>query len=172
MNTVAVAHTPSFFTKLLWRFRAWRRRNEPGNYELHALRELKAAGYDPNDPEEGPNKWIQQNLLELLRVFSKQGHSGSSAPYCISMFQKLASFEPLVPLAGTHDEWHEYTPGKWQNRRCSHVFKDGDGAYDINGIIWREPDGSCFTNFESRVPVTFPYTPRREYRDRPAVSET
>jgi len=46
------------------------------------------------------------------------------------------------------------------------VFKDETGeAYDINGKVFREPSGSCYTSFESRVPVTFPYTPTTEYVD-------
>lgn len=180
MNTTAlgvIASRPSAFQRLKWKYREWKRRNEPGNYELHARRELKAAGYDPDDQEEGPNKWMQENVLELLKVFSKQGHSGSSAPYCVGMFKKLASFEPLTQLAGTDDEWGEPFDGEGtqQNKRCGHVFRKADGtAYDSEGIIWRDPDGGCCTNFESRVPVTFPYTPKREYRDRqpPVPGET
>ncbi len=167
MSEILSTYQPSILQRLKWRFAEWKRRNEPSNSELHARRELKAAGYDP-DEKDGPDRWIQDNVLELIRVFSKQGHSGSSAPYCIEMFRKLAAFEPLVPLSGADDEWHEFSPGHFQNRRCSHVFKDETGAYDSTGIIWRDPDGSCYQNFESRVPVTFPYTPKREYRDRPA----
>ena len=67
------------------------------DYVNHAKAEFKKLGYIPLDQEqeEGPNKWIQENVLELLDVFSKQGHSGFSAPYCIDMFQKLALFKPL-----------------------------------------------------------------------------
>lgn len=55
-----------------------------------------------------------------------------------------------------------------QNKRCSHVFKDKDGnAYDIDGKVFREPDGCCFTSKDSFVPVTFPYTPKTEYVDVP-----
>lgn len=75
------------------------------SYARHAKREMLAAGYKSVDEDEVPNKWIQQNVLELLAVFSMQGHSGFSAPYCIDMFQKLAKFEPLVPLSGAPDEW-------------------------------------------------------------------
>lgn len=135
------------------------------NLVEHAKVEFKAAGYDP-DEKDGPDRWIQENVIELLEVFSKQGHSGSSAPYCIEMFRKLASWEPLVPLQGTEAEWMEVSDGMFQNVRCSHVFKDADGrAYDIYGIIFRYPDGGCFTNKESRVYIEFPYTPKREYRD-------
>ena len=54
--------------------------------------------------------------------------------------------------------------GRWQNIRCSHVFKDGDGrAYDSTGRIFREPNGCCYTSRDSRVYIEFPYTPKREY---------
>lgn len=143
------------------------------NLKEHALREFKAIGYKSIEEEEGPNKWIQQNILELLEVFSNQGHSGFSAPYCIGLFNKLASFEPLCPLTGEPEEWndtsHMSSRPVWQNKRCSHVFKDADGqAYDIQGKVFREPDGSCYTSKESRVYVEFPYTPKTEYIDVPA----
>jgi len=135
---------------------------------MHAEREFVAAGYTPlnQDQEDGPNKWIQQNVLELLEVFNRQGHSGSSAPYCISMFKKLAMYEPLVPLSGDDNEWNDVGDGTWQNNRCSRVFKDADGkAYDIDGRVFREPNGCCYTSRDSRVYITFPYTPTTEYVD-------
>ena len=135
----------------------------------HAKREFLAIGYTPLDKEQedGPDKWIQEAVLELLQVFSNQGHSGSSAPYCIGYFSKLAAFEPLVPLIGSDDEWNECSAGVFQNRRCSHVFKSADRfngqAYDINGKVFREPDGCCYTSAEIAVPITFPYSPKTEY---------
>jgi len=140
----------------------------------HAKREFKAMGYVPlgEVQEEDPNKWMQENVLELLEVFAKQGHSGSSAPFCIQYFKTLASFEPLCPLTGEDDEWNDISGHSdnptWQNARCSHVFKDADGqAYDINGKIFREPDGCCYTSRDSQVNVTFPYAPKTEYVDVP-----
>jgi len=132
----------------------------------HAKRELQAAGYNLDSQEDGPNKWICENLLELLEVFSKQGHSGFSALYCIDAFKRLASFEPLGPLTGEDSEWVKVQDDLWQNIRASHVFKGQDGvAYDIDGRIFREPDGCCYTSSESRKNITFPYTPKREYVD-------
>lgn len=132
----------------------------------HAERELRAVGYDLDEKEEGPNKWIVENIMELLDVFSNQGHSGSSAPYCANMFKKLALFEPLTPLQGTDDEWNEVDDGMWQNNRCSHVFKDADGrAYDIDGRVFREKEGMSYISRDSRVYITFPYTPKTEYVD-------
>jgi hypothetical protein len=139
----------------------------------HAKREFLALGYKPIEEEEdGPNKWIQENVLELLQVFSEQGHSGFSAGYCINTFKKLANFEPLGPLTGKDSEWVEVSNGLFQNSRCSHVFKRADRfngqAYDIYGRVFRDPDGYCYTNSDSHVPVTFPYVPKTEYVDRQA----
>lgn len=143
------------------------------NLIKHAKREFLLAGYaDPTKPEteDDPNKWIQQNVLELLEVFSKQGHSGLSAPYCIGIFKTLASFEILTPLTYEDDEWLDRSEESgepcWQNIRASAIFKGADGrAYDSNGRVFRYPSGVCYTSSDSRVYVEFPYTPKIEYVD-------
>lgn len=173
-NELETCDRPSILDLMRNRWQRWKDRNKPGNLEQHALRELRAIGYVPLDlpQENGPNKWIQDNVLELIRVFGKQGHSGMSASYCISIFEKLARFEPLCPLTGADDEWNNVAEDMWQNNRCSHVFKGADGrAYDIDARIFREPDGCCFTNYDSRVYITFPYTPAREYVDVPGADK-
>lgn len=137
------------------------------SFEAYARMELLAAGMDPDSDIEGPDKWFAQNVLELIRVFAEQGHSGSSAPDCIKLFAKIANFEPIRPLTGEDSEWLECWPGLFQNKRCPHVFKEDGEAYDSTGRVFRDPDGSCCTNFESRVSITFPYTPKIEYVDRP-----
>lgn len=138
-----------------------------GNLVKHAKREFIALGYTPidkADPDD-PNSWIQQNILELLETFANQGHSGTSAPYCINYFKKLAAFEPLCPLTGEDNEWQEVGDNLFQNIRCSSVFKQNDHVYNIDGKVFREPNGACYTNCDSRTPVTFPYTPVTEYVD-------
>jgi hypothetical protein len=138
--------------------------------------ELKLAGYDINDPEDGPNRWLAEGTLELLKVFSEQGHSGMSAPYAIALFEKLASWKPIAPLTGEDDEWNEVGEGTWQNRRNSAVFKKEDGqAYWMDGIVWYrnevDEDGkeykSYFTNRDSRIYIKFPWTQpdTPEYRE-------
>lgn len=135
----------------------------------HARRELQAIGYSLDGPgKDGPDKWIMENVLELIGAFAEQGHSGSSAPYVASVFHKLANYEPLCPLKGTDDEWNEVGDGMWQNNRCSHVFKGADGvAYDIEAIIFKESNGACYTSSQSRRNINFPYTPERVYLYRP-----
>lgn len=147
------------------------------NYEKHALNEFKAAGWIKDDGTyvDEMQEMICNGVIKLLEIFCDEGHSGSSAPYAINMFEKLAKFEPLVPLTGEDWEWSERLDygiePSYQNRRCSHVFKDADGkAYDIQGKVFWEwagtkerPYKSHYTCRESRVYIDFPYTPKTEY---------
>ncbi len=132
------------------------------NLTDYAQRELRAIGYDGKDKM---NNMMFDNIMELIKTFSEQGHSGFTAAYCIDVFERLARFEPLGPLTGEDNEWNEVGDGVFQNNRCSHVFKKNGKAYDIDGKIFREPDGTMFTSFDSRVDVTFPYTPKSVYID-------
>ena len=108
------------------------------------------------------------NCTNIARVFSLEGHSGGSASIVIPWLQKALSWEPIAPLTGEDEEWQDRTELSgyplWQNRRFSRVFKDANGAvYDVNGRVFREPSGACYTNRDSRTPVVFPYLPSTEY---------
>ena len=153
------------------------------NYEKHARMEFRAAGWTDAEGKfkDEMQEAICDHVLKMLEVFSDEGHSGTSAPYAINLFKQLAMFEPVVPLTGEDWEWNETARGVFQNKRCSHVFKDEDGrAYDIQGKVFYEwcerpldedEDGypgtkrfkSSYTSRDSRVYVTFPYTPTTEY---------
>lgn len=127
------------------------------------LARLKGDGEDDDGMQEAMNK----HILRMVRTFSREGHSGFSAGYAVSVLQKLLRYEPLGPITGEDGEWTDISPESgepmWQNKRCSHVFKDGSGrAYDINGRVFVEADGCAFTGTGSRVYVSFPYTPHRE----------
>lgn len=128
--------------------------------------ELTRAGYFDDEMYDG---MLGEAVVELVEKFAEQGHSGMSAAFALRAFGKVANFEPLTPLTGDDDEWNQLDDDCFQNKRCSRVFKDADGrAYDIKGRVFREPSGACFTNSESRVDVTFPYTPATEIVDRPS----
>jgi len=134
--------------------------------------EFRAAGWVDGGGEycDEMQEAICKHVLKLLDVFADEGHSGSTAPYAINMFSRLAKFEPIAPLTGEDWEWHD-TGHCHQNIRASHVFKDYNGeCYDIDGIVFWEwaqsyddegkPSGihkSFYTCRDSRVPVTFPY---------------
>ena len=135
-----------------------------------AERELRYAGYDINDPDDGPDRWLAEGTLELLKVFSEQGHSGSSAPYAVALFEKLAMWKPIAPLTGEDDEWNQVREGHWQNKRSSNVFKGEDGRpYWMDGrVFWEwfshtdiedgKPYKSYYTSRDSRVFIEFPWT--------------
>lgn len=150
----------------------------------HAKREFLKLGYKPiEECEDDPDKWVQENVIELLEVFSKQGHSGSSAPYVINLFKKLANFFPVAPIMCTDDEWVDVSNyGKkgeyiYQNNRCSSVFKEGkDGKpYYLDAIIWKNQNGATYTGssfnskkerITSRQYIKIPFTPKSFYIDR------
>lgn len=130
----------------------------------HVKKELDLVGIKENSKNK-INSITRNNIIELIKVFSEQGHSGMSAPFTLNLFNKLAKYGILSPLTGKEDEWNKISDNLYQNNRCSHVFKEDGISYDNNGIIFREKDGECFTNKDSRVNITFPYTPKSEYVD-------
>ena len=152
----------------------WVRRAARGsNIVAHGLNEMRLAGMREDDPEDGPNKWIARATHNLLAVFSLEGHSGNSAGYATNIFATLSKFEPWGPLTGDDSEWMEVGDGYWQNVRCGRVFKGTDGrAYDLDGVVYRYPDGCCVTTGRfGRDYITFPYTPTTRYVDLTADGE-
>jgi len=149
----------------------------------HAKREFLKLGYKPiEECEDDPDKWIQENVLELLEVFVNQGHSGSSAPYVINLFKKLANQEPVAPIMCTDDEWVDVSSYgltgdmTYQNNRCGAVFKDGiDGnPHYLDAIVWRDQNNITFTGrvknhkneeIRSSQNIKLPFTPKTFYID-------
>lgn len=126
--------------------------------------------------EDGMQEQINNDILEIVKVFEDQGHSGFSAGYAINALERLLNFKPLTPLTGEDDEWQEIDrrgPVRtFQNKRCSSVFMDkrDDGiatsyhdADDIDGVIVSDNGGiTWFTSGRFRKEVTFPYYPPTE----------
>lgn len=123
----------------------------------HARRELKLKGFFDEESDYGGA--IGKAVMELIDVFSKQGHSGFTAPVVASMFNKLAMNKPLGPLTGDDSEWVDVDGRLSQNIRCPHVFKTAEGAHDIRGKVFEDPAGGRYTNGDSKVEVLFPYEP-------------
>jgi hypothetical protein len=138
-----------------------------GNLVSYARRELEIAGWFKTDGLYGD--MMGRAVIDMQKLFASEGHSGMSASVATQLFERVSRFQPLTPLTGEDNEWvyHDgYGGGAYaQNKRCSHVFKENGEAYDSQGRVFREPSGACYTSFESRVPVTFPYTPTVEYID-------
>lgn len=159
------------------------------NLILHAQREFRAAGWTDENGKfnDEMQEMICNHVLKLLEVFADERHSGTSAPYALNVFDTLARYKPIAPLTGEDWEWNnisEYSERDggpvFQNNRCGTVFKNNDGAYNIDGkVFWEwvynpeidegKPFKSYFTSYESRVPVTFPYVvpEKPEYVFRP-----
>lgn len=105
---------------------------------------------------------VNEDILSIVKLFSKQGHSGFSAGYCLNAITRLLNYLPLTPLYGTDDEWELVDGGGdvlYQNKRCPAVFKDKDGrTYNVEGKMFSD-DGGCswYTSRDSCVDVEFPY---------------
>lgn len=113
---------------------------------------------------------IYKCLAKLLAEFGSQGHSGTTAPYTLELFNKLARYQPISPLTGNDSEWtHVYDDDGpvYQNKRDGSIFKNGDGtAYWIEGkTFWnwfKDEDGkpfkSYYTSSDSHIDIKFPWT--------------
>ena len=153
------------------------------NYKSHAMLEFSAAGWIDEDGKfkDEMQGMICNHVLKLLEVFNDEGHSGSSAPYAIDLFSKLAKFDPIVPLTGEAWEWVEVGDGFWQNIRCSAVFKSADRfdgkPYYLDAVVFWEwvldsdgrPSRAYFGSQDSIQPIEFPYTPKTVYQFRPTT---
>ena len=114
---------------------------------VHLNREWEAAKW-PKEGNESQAK-IYQKLFDLLAILSSDD-LGPATPYVVMLFKKLALYDNITPLTGEDDEWFEISAGLYQNLRCSAVFKNEAGAYDVIGEL----------NFPyMSTPITFPYTP-------------
>ncbi len=129
-----------------------------------AKSELDIIGMKEDDLEIS-NRAMREHILKMIEVFSDEGHSGFSASYAAAILEKLLRFQPISPLTGEDSEWNLISELEklYQNKRCSHVFKSNGKAYDLNGKVFIQENGSAYTSADSRVDVTFPYTPKTEY---------
>lgn len=72
----------------------------------YAKSELERIGKDKKGMQDAINK----NILEIVEIFSNQGHSGFSAGYALNVLERLLRYKPLTPLTGEPDEWNEVHP--------------------------------------------------------------
>jgi len=132
----------------------------------YAKRELdRLCPPDANGIKDELQEWIDRNVLQIVDLFSDQGHSNTSAMYVLNILERVLRFHPLTPLTGEDDEWVAclgQEDDKQQNNRYYSVFRnnhDNSTAYDIEGKIFSSDGGRTFwTSKDSRVPITFPFT--------------
>jgi len=146
---------------------------EISNYEKHAIREFEYAGWLKDGKyDDEMQELICTQVLDLLHLFAKHGHSGSSYKYAINLFKTLASFEPISSIKCTDDEWEEVGNNSYQNKRLSSVFKEGkDGKpYYLYAIVFKGEDRyDTFTGtidgITSRQNIKLPFMPKTFYID-------
>lgn len=105
---------------------------------------------------------VNRDILDVVKTFSEQGHSGFSAQYCLSILNRLLKYKPLSAITDNEEEWTALDYGEdiaYQCKRCPQVFKDVEGkVYDVEGKVFSDDNGhTWFTNAESRVYVELPY---------------
>ena len=131
---------------------------EKSNLVLFAEKELACLANDDDEMQEVMNR----HILEMVRVFSEEKHSGFSAMYAIRILERLLRYLPLSAIEDKPEEWNEVGEGVFQHRRCGKIFKDKeqfDGqAYNIEGRVFSNDNGKTwFTNGKSFLPIDFPY---------------
>nr|WP_046285122.1 hypothetical protein [Mycobacterium sp. UM_NZ2] len=98
-----------------------RRPPRPSNLVIHAHRELRLIGEEPE---------VIMGYLNVIQAFADMGHSGGSASVAIPTINRLLRFENLAPLTDDPDDWIEVGHGLFQNRRCGRMFStDGGKTY-------------------------------------------
>lgn len=119
------------------------------NLIKHAKREFEILEeFEEGFEKDEYSEMIKNDVLKLIKVFSRQGHSGGSAYQTISLFSKLARYETLSPITDDEKDWVNVDTGYYQNRRCSALFKDTANtkeAYYLDAIVWVEPNGYSYT---------------------------
>lgn len=150
----------------------------------HAQTELQMLGLF-DEKEDFYGGMTGKAVMELMEIFSKQGHSGMSAGIVADLFYKLAKYEPLQPITGKDEEWGllGYSDElEYQNKRESGLFKKADGRVTYNGalrkvtpnkVTWsgpiyitREDAINDVNRFHSSLEIKgFPFTPKTFYID-------
>jgi hypothetical protein len=106
----------------------------------HAKRELELAGLFDEDSDYGG--MIGEAVMELVRVFASQGHSGFSAPWVLELFNKVAHHKCITP--NDHSEYADigdfYGSGPGihlQDKRDCAWFSDDGGKtwYNVNDRV-------------------------------------
>ena len=102
--------------------------DDDSNLFRHAKRELELAGMFDSDADYGGA--LGGAVMDLMRVFCAQGHSGFSAPRVIQLFALVANYRTLTK--NDHSLFHdvggdEYPPDTYlQDSRDSQWFsRDG-----------------------------------------------
>ena len=130
----------------------------------YAESELRRAGfYDADSDYAG---MVGPAVVEMIKQFADEGHSGYSAHLCLSIFERLSRFRPLTPMEnpmidGSFIDHTSISGGNptYQSNRLSSLFSMDGGRrwYDIDVRVprWRR-----LLLRQNVVYVKFPYYPK------------
>lgn len=104
------------------------------NLQEFAKRELKIAGLFDKDSDYGG--MLGNNVMDLIKVFAKQGHSGMSASMCSELFYHLSRYKNITPITFNPEDWFQCADGAWQSKRNPSIFSKDRGKtwYDIDKL--------------------------------------
>ena len=155
------------------------------NIYKHAQQELKMLGWDVDRLDaagrDDMDAMMYKHIMAMLFEFDREGHSGFSASYAISIIERLLRWEPLSSLRGTPEEFNDCAHGGLvQNSRDSAVFRESilcsDGTEILyacrnEGYVFQDPPTEsgyrpAFTGRLSSQIVLFPFstTEARKHR--------
>lgn len=130
---------------------------ELSNFMKHVNREL---GLLADGSEEQAR--INRDIRDVMSLIDKQGHSGFSLAYLLSMINRLGKWENIKPLTGESEEWGTEASPNQNNRRPS-VFRDPETgiSYDVDEYSFTDDDGKSWFyngNILEHTPIIFPYS--------------
>lgn len=140
----------------------------------YAEDELKRAGwFDKSSDYAG---MVGPAVMEMMKQFAEEGHSGYSAHLVLHIFERLASYRPLTPLENPKEtgEYHDVSgpsgtdEGRTlQSLRKSSVFSEDGGKtwYDIDKKLsrtrrWTLRLRAIGIPVSHRAYISFPYMPK------------
>jgi hypothetical protein len=136
---IAPSYKRPFMSKFLGNLNSWWKTKSPFEQESylvsHARRELQLAGLFHKDSDY--DGMLGKAVLDIIKIFANQGHSGMSAHYALDLVNRLGNFEVLMPLTDNPSEWmfiDESNSVKpcWQSRRQSNCFSEDGGKTYYN----------------------------------------
>jgi predicted RNA binding protein YcfA (HicA-like mRNA interferase family) len=131
----------------------------------YAVQELERAGFTKKARQKDKMmNLLFRQILELVKTFEDQHHSGSTAAYVIPTLNTLLKHRPLVSYEGKREEFNEPCPGMLQHRGISSIFLDEKtGVFEyIDGYVFKDKNGWSFTSSRSshRYFRRFPQDPQ------------
>lgn len=104
--------------------------DQDSNLTQHAWTELHLAGLIGGEPDSIYGDMLGEAVMDLIKLFASQGHSGMSGGITLHVFREVANFNALTPPTNNPAEWNDVGNGMWQNRRQSDSFStDGGKTY-------------------------------------------